>query len=60
LRVTNFGKVRVAVDGFKIDKNQLHRLLPILAGEGVSQDILEEGLNNIKDSSKRRAILKRT
>jgi outer membrane protein insertion porin family len=49
LNVVNFGRMRVVVEGFKLDKNQLRRLLPILAGEGITPDILEEGLNNLKD-----------
>lgn len=49
LSVTNYGKMRVAVEGFKIDKNQLRRLLPALSGEGVTQEILEEGLSNLKE-----------
>ncbi len=49
LNVANFGEVRIAVEGFKIDRNQLRRLLPVLAGEGIDQEILEEGLNNLKE-----------
>jgi outer membrane protein insertion porin family len=49
LVISNFGKIRVAVEGFKIEKNQLRRLLPVLTGEGTDQDILEEGVNNLKD-----------
>lgn len=49
LDVANFGEVRVAVDGFKIDRDQLRRLLPVLAGEGIHQDILDEGLRNLRD-----------
>ncbi len=48
LGVANFGKVRVAVDGYKIDRDRLRRLLPVLAGEGIHQDILEEGLDNLR------------
>jgi outer membrane protein insertion porin family len=49
LTISNFGKIRVVVDGFKIEKNQLRRLLPVLTGEGTNREILEEGLNNLKD-----------
>jgi outer membrane protein insertion porin family len=49
LNVSNYGRVRVVVDGFGIDKNQLRRLLPILTGEGINPDILQEGLDNLKD-----------
>ncbi len=49
INIANFGKVRVDVQGFNIDREQLPRLLPVLSGEGVSPDILEEGLNNLKD-----------
>jgi outer membrane protein insertion porin family len=49
LAISNFGKIRVAVEGFKIEKNQLRRLLPVLTGEGTNQEILEEGVNNLKD-----------
>ncbi len=48
LKVSNYGKVRVVVDGYKIDKNQLRRLLPVLTGEGVREEILEEGTRNLK------------
>jgi outer membrane protein assembly complex protein YaeT len=49
LDVTNFGKMRVVIEGFKIDKDQLRRLLPVLTGEGIHQDILEEGVQNLKE-----------
>ena len=49
LAITNYGKVKVAVEGFKIDKDQLRRLLPILKGEGINREILEEGLDNLKE-----------
>ncbi len=48
LKVSDYGKVRVVVDGYKIDKNQLRRLLPVLSGEGVREEILEEGSRNLK------------
>jgi outer membrane protein insertion porin family len=49
INVANFGRVRIVVQGFKIDKIQLPRLLPALSGEGINPDTLEEGLNNLKD-----------
>jgi outer membrane protein insertion porin family len=49
LTVDNYGKMRVVVEGFKIDKDQLRRLLPVLTGEGINPDILEEGANNLKE-----------
>ncbi|MBN2317658.1 MAG: outer membrane protein assembly factor BamA [Acidobacteria bacterium] len=49
LKVSNYGKVRVVVDGYKIDKNQLRRLLPVLTGEGVREEILDEGADNLKE-----------
>jgi outer membrane protein insertion porin family len=49
LDVANFGRVRVVVEGFKIDKNQLRRLLPVLVGEGVNEEILEEGADNLRE-----------
>ena len=41
--------MRVVVDGFKIDKNQLRRLLPVLTGEGMREEILQEGKRNLKE-----------
>jgi outer membrane protein insertion porin family len=49
LAVANYGKMKVVVEGFKIDKDQLRRLLPILTGEGINREILEEGMNNLKE-----------
>ncbi len=49
LDVANFGKMRVTVEGFKIDRNQLRRLLPVLGGEGINEGILEEGVANLKE-----------
>jgi outer membrane protein insertion porin family len=47
--VSNFGKMKVEVDGYKIDKDQLRRLLPILTGEGIDRVVLDEGLKNLKE-----------
>jgi outer membrane protein insertion porin family len=47
--LSNFGKFRVVIEGFKIPKDQLRRLLPVLAGEGLGSDILDEGARNIRD-----------
>jgi outer membrane protein assembly complex protein YaeT len=49
LTITNFGRVRVVVDGFKIAKDRLRRLLPVLSGEGLQPDLLEEGASNLKE-----------
>jgi outer membrane protein insertion porin family len=49
LKVSNFGRIRVTLEGFTIEKDQLRRLLPILTGEGLEEDILEEGAQNIRD-----------
>ncbi|MEJ2245278.1 MAG: outer membrane protein assembly factor BamA [Acidobacteriota bacterium] len=49
LDISDYGKVRVVVDGFKIDKNQLRRLLPVLTGEGIGEEILQEGKRNLKE-----------
>jgi outer membrane protein insertion porin family len=49
LDVTNFGKVRVTAEGFKIERGRLRRLLPILSGEGIQPALLEEGQRNLKD-----------
>jgi outer membrane protein insertion porin family len=49
LQVANFGRVRIMVEGFGIDKAQLPRLLPALSGEGINPEILEEGLRNLRD-----------
>jgi len=48
LNVTNFGMVRVAVDGFRINKTQLRQLLPVLSGEGLTAESLDEGAANIR------------
>src|SRR5688572_23352440 len=45
--VTNYGLVRVDVDGFKISKDQLRRLLPVLS-EGVQDELLKEGEVNLR------------
>ena len=45
--VTNYGLVRVDIDGFKISKDQLRRLLPILS-EGVQDELLKEGEVNLR------------
>ena len=49
INITNFGKVRVAVDGFRINKTQLRQLLPVLSGEGLTEESLEEGADNIRE-----------
>ena len=49
LSIANFGRVRVEVEGFKIPKDQLRRLLPVLLGEGLRSDLLEEGTANLRE-----------
>lgn len=49
LNIASFGQTRIVVEGFKIEKEQLRRLLPVLAGEGTDREILEEGLSNLKE-----------
>jgi len=48
LNVTNFGKVRVLIDGFKVEKSRLRQLLPVLSGEGAEADSLEQGVVNLR------------
>jgi len=48
LAIANFGRVRIAVDGYRIPKDQLRRLLPALSGEGIGPDLVEEGIGNLK------------
>ncbi len=45
--VANYGEVRVKVDGFKVPKPRLQRLLPILSVGGIDEDLLEEGKRNL-------------
>lgn len=49
LDVRDYGKVKVGVEGIRIDKDQVRRLLPVLAGEGIDRGILEEGADNLRD-----------
>jgi outer membrane protein insertion porin family len=49
LAVNNYGKIKVVVEGYKIEKDQLRRLLPMLTGEGINREILDEGLTNLKE-----------
>ncbi len=49
VNVTNFGKARVTIEGFKIDRERLHRLLPVLSGAGINPDLMQEGLTNLQD-----------
>jgi len=49
LEISNFGEVRVSVEGFKIRQEQLRRMLPVLAGEGLEPGLLEEGLRYLQD-----------
>jgi outer membrane protein insertion porin family len=49
LSIRNFGQVRIEVDGFKIPKDSLRRLLPVLSGEGLRPELLEEGTANLNE-----------
>ncbi len=49
LSFKNFGRVRVALEGFKVPKNEWSRLLPVLSGEGLDPELLEEGRRNLKE-----------
>jgi outer membrane protein insertion porin family len=49
LTISNFGEVRVVVDGFRINKSQLRQSLPVLSGEELSDESLEEGAKNIRE-----------
>jgi outer membrane protein insertion porin family len=48
LTVANFGQVRVEVGGFKIPREQLSRLLPVLSGEGLRSELIDEGALNLR------------
>ena len=47
IEVSSFGEIRVTVEGFKIPKPQLRRLIPILSGGGVDEELLQEGTRNL-------------
>jgi outer membrane protein insertion porin family len=49
LSIRNFGHVRIEVEGFKIPKDVLRRLLPALSGEGLRPELLEEGEANLNE-----------
>ncbi|MBZ5498223.1 MAG: BamA/TamA family outer membrane protein [Acidobacteriia bacterium] len=49
LTIANFGQVRIAVEGFKIPKDEQRRLLPALSGEGLRPELLEEGKANLQE-----------
>jgi outer membrane protein insertion porin family len=49
LQISNFGEVRVSVEGYKIRQEQLQQMLPVLAGEGLEPAVLEEGLRYLQD-----------
>jgi outer membrane protein insertion porin family len=49
LAISNYGRVRIAIEGFKIPKDQLRRLLPVLSGEGLAPELVEEGSTNLKE-----------
>ncbi len=49
LGFSSFGRVRVVLEGFKVPEEQRPRLLPVLSGEGIDPDLLEEGRRNLKE-----------
>jgi outer membrane protein insertion porin family len=46
--ITNFGQVRVVLDGFKIPKDEQRRLLPVLTGGGLRPELVQEGAENLR------------
>ena len=53
LEVTEGPRVRVEVVGAKFSKGKLRKLLPIYAEGAVDEDLLQEGLRNIRDDLQR-------
>jgi outer membrane protein assembly complex protein YaeT len=53
LQVTAGPRVRVQVTGTKISPRQLRKLLPMYAEGAVDEDLLQEGLRNIRDMLQR-------
>ena len=53
LEVTEGPRVRVEVVGAHFSKGKLRRLLPIYAEGAVDEDLLQEGLRNIRDDLQR-------
>lgn len=53
LEVTEGPRVRVEVVGAKISKRKLRKLLPIYQEGAVDEDLLQEGLRNIRDDLQR-------
>ncbi len=48
LKVGNFGKIRVRVEGFKVERSRLRYLLPVLSGVGAETGSLEQGVLNLR------------
>jgi outer membrane protein assembly factor BamA len=48
LTISNYGQVRVEIDGFKIPKSQQRRLLPVLTGVGLRPELVDEGTANLR------------
>jgi outer membrane protein insertion porin family len=48
LLITNYGQVRVEIDGFKIPKSEQRRLLPVLTGVGLRPELVDEGTANLR------------
>jgi outer membrane protein insertion porin family len=49
LEISRFGKVRVEVEGFKVPRDRLSRLLPVLSGAGAEPELLDEGARNLHE-----------
>jgi outer membrane protein insertion porin family len=49
LEIKKFERVRVGVDGYRIPKERVRRLLPVLSEGEVSEDLLEEGTRNLEE-----------
>ena len=48
LSITNYGQVRIEIDGFKIPKSQQRHLLPVLTGVGLRPELVDEGTANLR------------
>jgi outer membrane protein assembly complex protein YaeT len=58
LAVTAGPRVRVELDGARLSKTKLRKLLPIYAEGGVDEDLLQEGRRNIRDYFEREGYFK--
>lgn len=48
VNVANFGRDRIRIDGFKVEKSRLRQMLPLLSGERTESDSHEDGLQALK------------